>query len=228
MTRYIVPVLIGVIGTAILIALGIWQMQRLEWKETVLAEIEAQLSEPAVPLPATPDPAKHKFMSVDLAGTILPGAEFIFTTVKGLGVRLRVIQAMELSDGRRILVELGVVNPDLIDRVAVEGPVTLEGMLHWPDESDAFTPDPDTANGIWYARDLDALAAALETEPVLVVTSQMTPADILLLPLPLDPTAIPNDHLQYAVTWFGLAVVWVGMTMLWLRRIARTPRFLER
>lgn len=227
MTRYIAPVLIGVIGTAILISLGVWQLQRLSWKETVLAEISDRQAQSPVPLPETPDPVAHRFMPVTVSGDLEPAQVFIFTSVKGLGVRFRVIQPLVTTTGRRILLELGVVNPDVIEQVQTEGPVTVEGMLHWPDEVDSFTPEPDADNGVWYGRDLDELAENLSTDPVLVVASRITPMDPLVLPMPLDPSAIPNDHLQYAVTWFGLAVVWVGMTMLWLRRIART-RYLER
>lgn len=227
MTRYVMPSLIGLIGTAILIWLGVWQLQRLEWKESVLSEIETQLAAPPIEMPALPDPSKHKFTAVTVSGTVHPDRVFVFSSLKDLGVRFRVLQPLELADGRRIILELGTINPTLADNVNFAGPVAVEGMLHWPDEVDGFTPDPDLQNGIWYARDLSEISAVLGTDPILVVASSMDPSDPLIVPLPLDPTIIPNDHLQYAVTWFGLAVVWVGMTMLWLRRIARA-RYLER
>ena len=78
---------------------------------------------------------------------------------------------------------------------------------------------PDLAKNIWIARDLPAMAAELGTEAVLIVAAETDPADG---PDPLPVTVnIPNNHLEYAVTWFGLAVVWAGMTLWLLWRIKR-------
>ena len=65
------------------------------------------------------------------------------------------------------------------------------------------------------------MAAALKTDPILIILEQTTELSPPATPLPLDTSAIPNDHLGYAVTWFGLAAVWAGMTGLWLWRIRR-------
>jgi surfeit locus 1 family protein len=99
--------------------------------------------------------------------------------------------------------------------------VTVTGNLHWPDEVDRFTPAADTARNIRFARDVPAMAAALGTEPVMIIlrdTSEPAPA---VAPLPLDSAGIPNDHLGYAIQWFGLAAVWAGMTGWLLWRITR-------
>ncbi|MEM8959601.1 MAG: SURF1 family cytochrome oxidase biogenesis protein [Pseudomonadota bacterium] len=71
------------------------------------------------------------------------------------------------------------------------------------------------------ARDVEAMSLELATEPVLLVVRQTSEPDAIVTPLPLDTSAIPNDHLQYAVTWFGLALVWVAMTGHWISRILR-------
>jgi len=90
--------------------------------------------------------------------------------------------------------------------------VTITGNPHWPDEIDGFTPAPDLAANIWCARDVPALAEALGTEPVLIVARQMSQDRAPVTPLPVDTAGIPNDHLEYAVTWFSLAAIWVAMT----------------
>ncbi len=72
---------------------------------------------------------------------------------------------------------------------------------------------------IWFARDIAELAAQLHTEPVLIIARSDTGDGIE--PLPVDTAAIPNDHLQYAITWFSLAAVWLGMTAFLLWRIKR-------
>lgn len=225
--RYIAPLVIGLLGTAILVWLGVWQLQRLEWKETILAEIDARLAMDPVPLPQTPDRESDRFRPVTVAGTATEPMRYVFANVPGLGVRLRVIQPLELADGRRVLLERGVISTELPELPAPTGPVAVTGMMHWPAETDVFTPDPDPQTGVLYARDVDALAADLATEAVLVVADTVDPPDPLILPVAIDPAGIANDHLEYAVTWFGLAAVWVAMTGLWLRRIARA-RLLER
>ena len=99
----------------------------------------------------------------------------------------------------------------------------ITGNLHWPQERDRFTPEPDAASGLWFARDVPQMAAALGTEPVLVVARAVEPADGAFTPLPVDTAGIPNDHLGYALTWFSLAAAWAGMTLLLLWRIRRRP-----
>ena len=95
----------------------------------------------------------------------------------------------------------------------------ITGTLHWPAETDSFTPPPDEGRAIWFARDVPAMAAVLRTEPVLIVARADTGDGIT--PLPVDTVGIPNNHLNYALTWFSLAAVWAGMTLLLLWRIRR-------
>ena len=71
--------------------------------------------------------------------------------------------------------------------------------------------------GATRTRDADAIAAALRTEPTFIVAREPTGGEIE--PMPVDTSAIPNDHLQYAITWFSLAAVWLGMTVYLLWRI---------
>ena len=81
-----------------------------------------------------------------------------------------------------------------------------------------FTPEPEGA--LWFARDVPAMARALEAEPLLIVAREITPGSAVT-PLPVSTEGIPNDHLHYAITWFGLALVWLGMTVFLMWRIKR-------
>ena len=103
------------------------------------------------------------------------------------------------------------------------GQVTVTGNLHWPDETDGFTPDNDVAGNTWFARDVEALAAHLDTEPVLIIAAAVSPTDPSVTPLPVTSAGIPNNHLGYAIQWFGLAFVWLGMTAFLVWRITRRP-----
>ena len=223
MTRRIIfPLLLGILGTAVLIGLGVWQLQRLQWKEGILAEIDARMASAPVALPAAPDPARDRFLPVTATGSITDEEIDVLVSLKGVGPGYRIISAFETDDGRRILLDRGFVRDDQKDtpRPPVSG-VTITGNLHWPDEVDSFTPDADTDRNIWFARDVPAMAAALGTEPVMIIlrtTSEPAPA---VSPLPMDSAGIPNDHLGYAIQWFGLAAVWAGMTGWLLWRIRR-------
>ena len=221
MRRAIAPILIGVIGAAILISLGVWQLQRLAWKEAMLAEMEARIAEAPDPLPAEPSREEHLYEAVEVTGRYLPQELHALTSTRAAGAGYRVISSFETEGGRRVLVERGFV-PQAekeAERPLPGAPITVTGNLHWPQETDGFTPDPDLEGNIWYARDVPAMAAALDTEPVLLIARKGRGAG--LMPLPLDTSGIPNDHLGYAVTWFSLAIVWAGMTVFWLWRIRR-------
>jgi surfeit locus 1 family protein len=220
--RMIFPLLFGILGTAVLISLGVWQLQRLEWKQAILAEIDARMAAAPVGLPAAPDPARDRFLPVTATGTITDEEIDVLVSLKGTGPGYRIISAFETDDGRRILLDRGFVRDDRKDapRPPVPG-VTVTGNLHWPDEVDGYTPATDNARNIWFARDVPAMADALGTEPLMIIlrtTSEPAPA---VAPLPLDSAGIPNDHLGYAIQWFGLAAVWAGMTGWLLWRIRR-------
>ncbi|WP_147125672.1 SURF1 family protein [Shimia ponticola] len=214
--------LIGVLGTGVLLWLGIWQMQRLEWKEGVLAEIEARITAAPVAVPQTPDPEADRYLPVAADGTLVGPEVHVLVSTKLRGAGYRIIQAFE-TDGRRMLVDRGYVDVEDKTKARTAGPVSVVGNLHWPDEIDSFTPDNDIAANTWFARDVPSLAAHLNTEPVMIIARDVSPNDPSLTPLPVDTSGIPNDHLGYAVTWFGLAAVWVGMTLLFLYRGRRKP-----
>lgn len=215
----IAPLLFGLIGAGILIGLGLWQMQRLAWKEGILAEISARLNDPPVALPDAPDPAAHLYLPVQVSGRFLGEDIDVLASRKEIGAGFRVIAAFETTEGRRILIDRGFVTDEARALPRMAGDAAITGTLHWPRETDGYTPPPDPRTGMWFARDVPAMADVLRTEPVLVVARSDTGDGIE--PMPVGTEGIPNDHLQYAITWFSLAVVWLGMTGLLLWRIRR-------
>jgi surfeit locus 1 family protein len=217
--RMILPLIFGIAGMAILLALGIWQVQRLAWKQAVLATISTRLEAAPVALPVSPDPAADLYLAVTVSGRFTGAMIDVLTSRKEIGAGYRVVEAFETGDGRRIMVDRGFLPIEDRDRARVAGAATVVGTLNWPDETDRFTPPPDPASGMWFARDVPAMAEALGAEPVLVVARSQTGDGIE--PMPVDTSGIPNDHLSYAITWFSLAAVWMGMTVLLLWRIRR-------
>ncbi|WP_116132533.1 SURF1 family protein [Tropicimonas sp. IMCC34043] len=221
MRRYIFPLLVGLFGAAALIALGVWQLQRLDWKRGILAEIEGRIVADPVALPSHPDPAADRYLPVEVTGETGPRELDVLVSTHDVGAAFRIVTAFTLDDGRRILLDEGIVPAEAKDAPRPPAHLTVIGNLHWPDEHDSFTPDNDTAANYWYARDVDTMAAELGTEPVLVVARQIIGPDVGVTPLPVDTAGIPNNHLGYAIQWFGMAAVWLGMTALLLRRMAR-------
>lgn len=216
--RMIVPLIFGLAGAAVLVGLGLWQVQRLQWKEGVLAEIEARIGAAPVALPAAPDAAADKYLPVAVTGIWRDGQARVLSSIKHVGAGHRLIDVLETSDGRRVLVDRGFLKQGQAAALP-EGQVAVTGNLHWPDEVDGFTPAPDLEAGLWFARDVPAMAAALGTEPVLIVAREIVPGAPELIRRPVDTSGIPNDHREYAITWFSLAAVWLGMTALLLWRI---------
>ena len=219
----IFPLLMGVVGFAILIALGIWQIQRLHLKEARLAEIDARIGADPVPLPASFDPATDRYLPVIVTGALGGEELHVLTSIKEVGPGYRVISVLTTGD-RRIMVDLGFVPEDEKNASRVAPQITVTGNLHWPNEVDGWTPDPDIAADIWFARDVPAMAAELNAEPVLVVAATLSGADIAVTPLPIDSAGIPNDHLNYAITWFSLALIWAVMSGVLIVRVARAAR----
>ncbi len=218
MRRVIIPLIFGFAGAAVLIWLGVWQVQRLAWKEAVLANIEARITAPPVALPEQPDPVRDKYLPVIASGTARPGLR-VLVSVKQQGPGYRMISVLE-TGGRRVLLDRGFLK--LEEKTDVAGPqeITVIGNLHWPDEVDGFTPEPDPKTGLWFARDVPAMAAELGTEPVLIVARKIEPSPDATTPMPVGIDGIPNDHLNYALTWFSLAFIWLVMTGYYLWRNA--------
>ena len=109
----------GLIGTAILVSLGVWQVQRLAWKEGILAEIEARIDAPPVPLPTTPDPETDSYLHVTVTGQIAPEQLRVLVSQKDVGAGYRIISPMQI-EGRTVLVDRGFVRTE--DAVAPRPP----------------------------------------------------------------------------------------------------------
>jgi surfeit locus 1 family protein len=226
MRRSLFFIFIGIGGAAILLWLGFWQVQRLEWKLGVIAEIDARIAAAPIPLPDVLDPDGDSYLPVEVRGVIEPDYLRVLVSQKEIGAGYRIISALDMG-GRRVLLDRGFTPVDRQDIPAHEGSVTVRGNLQWPQETDGFTPEPDRGENIWFARDVAAMAQALGTEPTLIVAKQTSFNDTPVTPLPVDTAAIPNDHLQYAVTWFALAAIWITMTLAFVQRARRAPKRLN-
>ena len=208
-------VFIGFAGTACLLYLGKWQIDRLYWKLGVLNKIDQKIAAAPVPLPVEPSESVHKYLSVEISGQFLQESIRVLASKKRYGAGYRIIHVFR-TNGRRLLVDLGFVGLETDYDVDLINDISLVGNLHWPDEVDNFTPEPDLENNIWFARNVERVASALKTEPILLILKDSTLKDQNITPMPIDTTHIPNDHLQYAITWFSLAIIWALMSCLFI------------
>jgi surfeit locus 1 family protein len=216
----IFALVLGLGGAAILIGLGVWQMQRLAWKDAIIENAAWMIAADPVALPATPDPTTDRYRAVTVDGRFTGEEAHVLSSTRESGPGFRVIAAFE-TGGRRILIDRGFVPETEKHTARPARPATVNGNLAWPDDMTSSTPAYNADREIWYGRDLPRISALLGTEPVLIVARNDTGDGILSQPI--TTAGFRNDHFQYAVTWFLLAAVWLGMTAYLLWRIrART------
>lgn len=215
MRRYLFPLILGLVGVAILCSLGVWQLKRAVWKAEVLDQIQQGIEADPVFLPETID-SSMKYLPVYAKGRTT-GDEILVLSGTSSAAGYQVISGFVTDSGRRIMVDRGFIPQD--DRKKPRPPADLEvdGNLHWPQDATSSTPEPDLAENIWFARDVDRMAAQLETEPVLIVARATAGDTQGVQPIPVGIDNIPNNHLSYAVQWFLMAIGWAGMTgaLIW-------------
>lgn len=203
---------------AVLIGLGVWQLQRREEKHALIAQIEARANMAPAPveiLLATGDYAA--FRPATAQGTFVPGHEaFVFSPRSDKGPTVqgyKLVSAFALVSGGTILIDRGWVPAEWRERPSVSAAasdeVEIEGVLRPSGRPSAFAPSPDLAARTFYQRDAAAIGKALglslTTTLVLEATSK---TDGGPEPLPAR-NDIPDNHLSYALTWFALGLVLV-------------------
>ena len=223
--RLLVPALSTLLMLAILIGLGTWQVHRLAWKRGLLAQIAA--AEAAEPVPLPPDPAP--FAKVNVTGTLSEDRAALY------GVEVRDERAGQVLGGQLIVpLERAGADSVLVDRGwvpagrigAIEPPrgvVTLAGYVRPAEHAGLFSARDDAAGRRFYTLDPQAIGAALGlplVAPFTLVELGPTPPAGFPDPARQLPRP-PNDHLQYALTWYGLAVTLLVIFVLYARKVLR-------
>ncbi len=220
------PTLIVAPMLAVLIGLGLWQVERGEWKADLLARIERQNAAPPAVLPARiDDPAAWEFRRVRVEGRFLTGREMpLAGRIHGGQPGYHIVTPLlrtDRPDAPAVLVNRGFVPVDRLDPATrphslPAGPVMVEGIARLPSERNWAQPDNDPARNIWYWPDIPAMAALADLDPVAPLILQAAPGpDSPTLPIPLEPRIdLPNNHFQYAFTWFALAVGLVAVYVI--------------
>jgi surfeit locus 1 family protein len=228
---------LGLVLFFILLALGTWQVQRLHWKEGLLQTIDQRTHSAPRPLLEV----EREFTStgdvdytpVTVTGTFLhQGERHFFATWKGQS-GFDVFTPLHLEDGRFVLINRGFVPYDLKDAAKrpqsqVVGQVTVTGLARNPltAKPSMMLPDNDPQKNIFYWKDRYAMAASAGLPAGAELVPFFIDADATPNPggLPVGGVTVidlPNSHLQYAVTWYGLAAALAGVLIFRLRRPAK-------
>jgi surfeit locus 1 family protein len=222
-----VPGAFALAALAVLIGLGLWQLERLQWKDALIAQLAARTSAPAVPLPRESAwknvGAGDEYRRVAATGTFRHDREALLYTVEPEehrpgGPGYLVLTPLVLGDGSTVIVNRGFVPLDRKDAATrrqgqVRGSVTVIGLMRLPEERRWFAPANDPAKGAWYRRDPAEIAAALGLPRAapFVIDADATPNPGGLPAGGRTRLVFSNNHLQYAFTWFGLALALVGV-----------------
>lgn len=214
--------LAAAIGVLLLIGLGIWQLDRLQWKGGLIAERQSRSQAEAIPVPASDaDGAALDFQHARAAGSF-DHAQELFLAARSLNGNpgYHVVTPLRLADGRTLLVDRGwipIERKDPAQRAEgqIEGPIEIDGLLRLPRAQNWLEPDNEPQNDIWFWVDLPAMGAEIGVPP-----DRLLPFFLEAGPaanpggFPIggqSRTTLPNDHLQYAITWFALALALVGV-----------------
>ncbi|MBP2303129.1 SURF1 family protein [Azospirillum picis] len=227
--------LVTLAGLAVTIGLGTWQVERLQWKTALVERIDRRMAAPPAPLPARiDDPAAWEFRPVTLTGRFLDKEMLLIARPHPGQAGYEVLTPLRRSDGAGIvLVNRGFVPMDRRDpatRAAgrTEGEVTLRGIVRLPHAAGLFQPGNGTPapGAVWMRVDPPAMAAAQALGEVAPVVVEMLPGQgggASGSPAGIEPRVeLPNNHLQYALTWYGLAVTLAAIYVLSQRRRADT------
>lgn len=238
MTRRVWPVLVAAaLGCIGLVALGAWQIQRLHWKEALIAERDARLMAPAVTLGAAIGDAgaglSVEYLKIAATGRFRHDRELFYLSTHGGSPGFEVVTPLVTPDGITVLVDRGFV-PETLREPARRpesqpgGEVSIEGYASRHQGGRGFfTPDNDAGRNFWYWWDIPAMLSMADVPAdhrVAPFILHALPGGGRELPEPVPPgQTLSNNHLQYALTWFALALILALMAGLFIRQQLAGP-----
>jgi len=222
-----------VLAICLLLALGVWQVQRLAWKTDLIARVNARVDAPAVAAPGVAEwrhvnKAGDEYRHVTLRGRLMNDAEAQVYTVSDYGAGYWVMTPLKRDDGTIVYINRGFVPMDKRMPSArmegqPQGEVTITGLLRMSEAKGWLLQQAnDPAHDAWYRRDIAAMAQSRHIGPVAPYF-----VDVDAAPNPggwpkggLTVVKFPNSHLVYALTWFSLAAMLTGVSiwLVWFRK----------
>jgi len=232
---FVLFALLIVAAIGVLVALGTWQLQRLAWKQELIAALDAKLAARPGDLPARErwaqlDAGSDEFRRVAFPAEFLPGEEaLVYSSGSSLrpdatGPGYWVFSPARLAGGSLVVVNRGFVpegkqNPETRREGQPSGVVDIVGVMRWAEQRGAFTPKDEPEKNLWFDRDPASMAIAKHwgTIAPFYVDMEAPPARGGWPKVGPLKASLPNNHLQYAVTWYGLAAVTLVAALLFWR-----------
>ncbi len=219
------PFLFTLVAGAILVSLGVWQLHRLAWKEGLLAQIAARADAPPVALPDVGEwprlvPEDYDYRHVVLSGrfaydkTVLV---FVPEGPTGTGPGYLLLTPLQLGSGAYVIVNRGYVPAELSKKLGnaaqPAGEAHLFGLMRPPQQRNIFTPADQPAKGEYFTRDPALIGTYFHLAPMapFVIDVDVTPGASGWPKGGTTQRDLPNNHMNYALTWFGLAVGLLGV-----------------
>jgi len=214
--------LLALLGIAGLIALGIWQIERRAWKLALIDRVEQRIHAVPGPMPSPAswpaiDAASDEYRRVTVSGRFLHDRETLVQAVTEKGPGFWVLTPLQTADGTVVLINRGFVPPERRDPASRRDgnpatPVAITGLLRLTEPKGGFLRSNDTAANRWYSRDVEAIAAArgLPRTAPFFIDADATPNPGGYPRGGLTVVNFHNNHLIYALTWFGLAIMLAG------------------
>ncbi len=225
------PTLIAVPVVLVCLALSAWQLQRMEWKRGLIADRAAAMAQPAASPPQSLDAARGiEFRHVSDEGVFLHDKEiFVGASAASGRVGYHVLTPLREPAGRIVFVNRGFIPSELKDPARraegqLPGAVRITGFLRVPPDGKPgwFLPDNRADRNFWFWVDLPAMAAAtgLTNVAPFYIDADTTPNPGGWPKGGVTRTELPNDHLQYAITWFLLALGMIAVYVVYHRQAA--------
>ncbi|MGV7216162.1 SURF1 family protein [Bradyrhizobium sp. UFLA05-112] len=213
---------LSLLAIAILIGLGVWQIERRAWKLALIDRVETrvQAAPTMLPPPATwpaVTAATDEYRHVSVTGRLLNDRETLVKAVTEEGAGFWVLTPFQRDDGTLVLINRGFVPVEKRDPATrpdgnVSGTIELTGLLRMSEPKGGFLRDNDPAHDRWYSRDVAAIAATRglgEVAPFFIDADAAPNAGVFPIG-GLTVIRFPNNHLIYALTWFALAIMLAG------------------
>ena len=220
---------------AVLIGLGVWQLQRLHWKEGLIAEIETRTKSEPIGLDQAIAIAREgrdpSYYRVKVEGRFDHTKELYLYAVSEGRAGWHVITPLKTEDGEVVLIDRGFVPDELrnpASRAAgeLDGMLAVTGIVRVPEAQGSFTPDNEVGANRWFWRDLQAMSRATGAGEVAPFFLEAEKSDV-----PggwpeggQTRLELPNNHLQYAITWFLLAACLLIVYGVYVRSLYRPSR----
>lgn len=212
----LIPLLFTITAVGVCLMLGFWQVERLQWKNAMLASIaQAQTQPPLSALPA--DAQSTIYRNVALQGEYLQGRLYrLVGRMQGDTPGFFILNPLRMADGRVVLVNRGYAPKD--KEIMPSDPETVVGIVRPLREKRYFSPPNDPVKNVWFYEDISALSEASGAPLLPVVVEAIGEPRVGVYPIPNDgKISLRNDHLGYAVTWFMMAVVALIMALFYHR-----------